>query len=643
MNYTAALSAALAQVGIEYPGPFTADGNIHRFKAKGDAEANCTYSLHDHGDLVVGKWWCWKRQINGVFCSKDQRTMGPEERRKFREAVASAEQARAAQEKEAADKAQARCRTLFSAPQVENHPYLARKGVVAYGRAVESTDLLTIGWLALPMVDAEGVMHSAQFIADDGVKRFLLGGRVKGYFIQIPGPAESPLIICEGYATGCSIKMATGWEVVCATSCGNLFHVAQSMRKLYPDRAIVLAADNDQFTNSPPNPGLTEAKKAAAAVKALLAYPEFADEALEEKPTDFNDLHRLDGLGAVKAQIMVAFPDDSVLKLLQVRRFDPMRAPPPLRPIYTLQGEVVCTPGNLSIITSQIKSGKSALVGAMMASAMPHEAEGLDFLGFASQNPSGKALLHFDTEQTPDDHWFEINRALRRAGLEKPPDWFYSWCLSGVAFKRAWQCIQTAMEEKAQEHSGLHSVLIDGDGDLVSDVNEQAECNDFISRLFDRAIHYDTHINGVLHWNPGSDVKGRGHLGSQLERKCESVICLAKNCTSTEIYSEKMRRAPIPKGKGIHFAWSEEKKMHITVQETAETSNKTVRGPSYEIEELAQLLSKHSLSGFDWLNAAKDKMGMCRASFFNFKGKLVSQGRVSIDPISGNWRLEIKS
>jgi hypothetical protein len=210
-----------------------------------------------------------------------------------------------------------------------------------------------------------------------------------------------------------------------------------------------------------------------------------------------------------------------------------------------------------------VKTGKSAVVGAMVASAMAGEDSGCT-LGFTSCNPKKLALLSFDSEQSPDDHWHQNARALRRAGLQEPPSWLYSYCLTGLGSKRAWECVKEAIRIAADQHGGVHSILIDGVADLVADVNDPAESNDFIAELHEVAIERVCSIIGVIHFNPGGE-KTRGHLGSQLERKAETNLRLDKSDQVTTIWSDKQRRAPIPKGSGPCFAWDETAGMHVTV------------------------------------------------------------------------------
>jgi hypothetical protein len=83
----------------------------------------------------------------------------------------------------------------------------------------------------------------------------------------------------------------------------------------------------------------------------------------------------------------------------------------------------------------------------------------------------------------------------------------------------------------------------------------------------------------VLHENPSGDgkdySKGRGHLGSQLERKAESNLRVMKDKDGTSvIFSDRCRRASIPKDIGPRFAWSDAAEMHVTVAADGERDTK---------------------------------------------------------------------
>jgi hypothetical protein len=59
--------------------------------------------------------------------------------------------------------------------------------------------------------------------------------------------------------------------------------------------------------------------------------------------------------------------------IIRARSFDFENPPPPVYAIYKLAGHSMCTPGNLTAIMAHIKTGKSALIGAFIASSFGRE------------------------------------------------------------------------------------------------------------------------------------------------------------------------------------------------------------------------------------------------------------------------------
>lgn len=263
---------------------------------------------------------------------------------------------------------------------------------------------------------------------------------------------------------------------------------------------------------------------------------------------------------------MDSIPSEAELKLLE-REFNDSKPPPEDAPVYHLAGVPVCTVGNLTSIVAQAKTGKSAVVGAMLASTFA--AGGADLLGFESSNRDGKAVVHFDTEQSIYDWYSGVKRAESRSGSKKPA-WMMSFCLTGYLPKEAWDAVCTGVKIARKRFSGIHSIIIDGVGDLVRDVNDAGECTDFVSQLHDLAITNNCPLIGVLHFNPES-AKARGHLGSQLERKSESNLRLDKEDDgATILWSNKQRRSAISRDDGPRFTWNTERGMHVTIECSAE-------------------------------------------------------------------------
>ena len=177
-------------------------------------------------------------------------------------------------------------------------PYLVNKGLGDWStmRLSGPLNLAGIGFAAgdllVPLHDLTGELVNVQLINAQGEKRYLAGGQKAGAFHRIEG--GELVAVCEGYATGVSVHLATEATVYCAMDCGNLLAVANIARAHHPKSRIILAADNDAHTEG--NPGKTKAEAAAAKVRGLVALP--------DEPGDWNDYHQAHGLTETQEAIM---------------------------------------------------------------------------------------------------------------------------------------------------------------------------------------------------------------------------------------------------------------------------------------------------------------------------------------------------
>lgn len=286
----------MTKTGLQFSGEIIADGRLHRFKANGDREKNSWFILHP-GTPAAGAFGCWKRGVKETWCERNgqlSQTEWTNIRQRWQDAEREREQTETARHTKAQDIA---AWILSRSKPATAHAYLERKGVNVFGDVHEYR-----GALVLPLRDATGELHSLQFIGADGEKRFLSGGKISGCFVTISDKPDGALVVCEGYATGASVHEATGFATICALHAGNLLTVCKALREKFPSREIIIAADNDQFTEN--NPGIKMATDAAKAIGAKLVAPTFTN--VSTKPTDFNDLHEFASLAEVKRQIEVA-------------------------------------------------------------------------------------------------------------------------------------------------------------------------------------------------------------------------------------------------------------------------------------------------------------------------------------------------
>lgn len=270
---------------------------------------------------------------------------------------------------------------------------------------------------------------------------------------------------------------------------------------------------------------------------------------------------------------------EGIEALLAVRAFDFASPPEKPRPILTLCGKPLCTPGNITNIQAPPKAGKSATLEAIIGAIFNGRRQGRDTLGFDAGNPDGKALIHFDTEQSRFDHDALIRRAMRRAKIDEAPPWFHSFSVADLDIRERRAAIRHVMESAWTNHGGVFALLIDGIGDICENLNDPAIAFDLVAELHTLAIHYDCAAVTVLHENPGSENgKTRGHLGSQLERKAETNLRLAKDKDGiTTIWAERARHCHLPKEQGSCFSWNEAQSMHTSCGTASEIKSLATR------------------------------------------------------------------
>lgn len=225
------------------------------------------------------------------------RELSPAERRTLK-------RERAKQERKRLDREQAAARSaldLWSAarPADRLHSYLKAKRLEPFGIRQSGSDLL------VPMVDCGFRLWNVQRIRPDGSKLFHKGARTAGLFwphamhLSDGLPSPGPLVIGEGFATMAAVHAATGFAVVAAMSARNLDAVAHAVRRLFPTRELIVAADCDCHLAR--NIGVEASRSAAQAIRASVALPA-ADERTSRRGVDFADIPR----EQVAAQIAAA-------------------------------------------------------------------------------------------------------------------------------------------------------------------------------------------------------------------------------------------------------------------------------------------------------------------------------------------------
>jgi len=293
--------AEMARTGYGSPG-IKADGQIHRFHVEGDkpGSKNGWYIVFTDGNPTI-VYGSWKTGETLKWCAKSETTLTHQERKAQRLRVEEAKAARDKQLNDAHDKAAEEARKIWAAAKeitdAAEHSYFLEKGVQPYGVRKVGDKIIA------PLYDSTGELRSLQYISPDGEKRFLRDGEVSNNYYAI-GKPNGKVYIAEGFGSGATVHEASGHAVAVAFNAGNLSAVANAMRQKFPAIEIIICADNDQWNEK--NTGIEKAIEAALSTGSKVTIPKFKN--TSTKPTDFNDLHQLEGLEVVR-QALEVFED----------------------------------------------------------------------------------------------------------------------------------------------------------------------------------------------------------------------------------------------------------------------------------------------------------------------------------------------
>ena len=209
-------------------------------------------------------------------------------------------------------------------------------------------------------------------------------------------------------------------------------------------------------------------------------------------------------------------------KKLESCRIDILEIIPPPEIAWEIRDDnseefnILGTHGNFSLVKGKAKSKKSFFINMAIAAAV---GKGLLQNKLRSPLKDGfNQVLYFDTEQSK----YHVQRAVKgictQIGVGTPLN------LNTYGLRKSNPSERLKLVEYAIENTpNLGFVVIDGIRDLITSINDEAEASNIASNLLKWTEEYNIHIVVVLHENPGSD-KARGHIGTELMNKAETVI-----------------------------------------------------------------------------------------------------------------------
>ncbi len=347
---------AIRAAGLALEGAPDMDGKIHRVAVAGDkgGERSGAYAGHLEGRIPGGYIQNYKtgERTNWRYEGKVAGIGADERERQNREAVERA--GRRAAELAAKHETMAKiAQALWDAapPAPADHPYCVAKGIerpgvnglrvvpqdvpdeakergvriaktVRTAKAMRDAEpdarVFIAGDLLIPARDGDGKLWTVQSV-NPQFKGFMKAGRKTGLYTvagadpsafaaMLDNDPTTPLMLAEGYATADTVARLRGHPVVAAFDSGNLDAVARSLRERWPDRPLLIAADNDHRAESEVMPdgkvginvGLKKGQEAAGKHGGAVVAPGFA---ATERGSDWNDYAQQHGDEAARREM----------------------------------------------------------------------------------------------------------------------------------------------------------------------------------------------------------------------------------------------------------------------------------------------------------------------------------------------------
>lgn len=235
-------------------------------------------------------------------------------------------------------------------------------------------------------------------------------------------------------------------------------------------------------------------------------------QALDSLDVDFNEIHKLSTLDlkskVSKPQIAISIGYDDIAYNGEFNHL------------------IFGTFGNISMIKGEEKARKSWLKSLLLGCCF--DGNSVNYSSdIKGHNLRDKYIIDLDTEQDAYYSRLGADRICKMYGTPQNPvipDNYIAINLREHNAKIRRDYLKWLFME-SEYRNKLGVVSIDGYVDMLDNFNDLVESTEFTQSLMKYSTLSKAHITGVLHLNPGQD-KARGHLGTILQQKCETVVII---------------------------------------------------------------------------------------------------------------------
>lgn len=197
------------------------------------------------------------------------------------------------------------------------------------------------------------------------------------------------------------------------------------------------------------------------------------------------------------------------------------------QPILVKDDLAVIFPNSINIVQGKSGVHKSRLAEIISSAFLKTSEAKSNLLGFRRNSVDSITLAYIDTERNLSDQLpAALQKILILAGYvrkDDPPNFRYA-SLIKISRSERLGSLKAYLELLRETVTGHVVVVLDVLSDCVKDFNSSSETLEILDMLNDMMNEWNVTFICVIHENPGSSNKARGHLGTELDNKATTTI-----------------------------------------------------------------------------------------------------------------------
>lgn len=196
-------------------------------------------------------------------------------------------------------------------------------------------------------------------------------------------------------------------------------------------------------------------------------------------------------------------------------------------PVLWQKENPVIYPKTINVIQGKAGVHKSRLAETICASLLKRPNTHTDLLDFHTDKFKHYAVVYVDTERNLSDQLpYALQQIQLKAGysIEDHPDNFDYISLLEFGREERFEMLNVYLEYIRKRFNHHVFIVLDVITDCIFNFNDTKDSMKLIDMLNQSINHYNVTFLCLIHENPGSTDKARGHLGTEILNKASTVL-----------------------------------------------------------------------------------------------------------------------